>query len=214
MALVTIPLLGRARKSAGEMTFTKWKSLNVLKNKASNVSNPNTVNQQMRRSMFSALVETGRTFLPVFDLGFIAYRQQISQFNAFIRYNYGLLVQAGTAPSFTYDIDLMVTAKGPLTTTLISSVSGTNASANVVVTWPSSTQAPDQAATDYVRIIVYNKDTEAAGAEIGTIQRNAGTATIALSSPANTGDVINAYMFFSRSDNSMASDSQFLQATV
>lgn len=214
MALVTIPLLGRARKSAGEMTFTKWKSLNVLKNKASNVANPNTVNQQMRRSMFSALVEVGRMFLPVFDLGFIAYRQQISQFNAFIRYNYGGLVQAGTAPAFNFDLDLMVTSKGPLTPTAISGVSTSNGSLTVVVTWNPSTTAPDQAASDYVRIIVLDKDNEATGTEIGTITRGIGTASITISAAVTTGDDINAYLFFSRSDNSMASDSSFRQITV
>ena len=214
MALVTIPLLGRARKSAGEMTFTKWKDKNVLKNKASNVANPNTVNQQMRRSMFSYLVGVGRSLLPVSDLGFIAYRNTMSQFNAFIKYNYGISVTAGTAPAFNIiDADTVV-SKGPLTPTAISTLSGSNASAVVTFTFPTATSAPDQAGTDLVRLVVGNTTQGIFGYNIGSVPRSNGTATVTMPFPCATGDVLEGFLFFSRSDNSMCSDNTNLQDTV
>lgn len=214
MAIVTIPLLGRAKKSAGEMTFTKWKDKNVLKNKASNVANPNTVNQQMRRSMFAALVEVGRALLPVSDLGFVAYRNVMSQFNAFVKYNYGVFVTAGTAPAFNYVPGDLIISKGPLTPTAISTVAGSNGSATVTFTWATATTAPDQSPSDYVRLVCNNLNTTATGYNIGSILRSAGTATVILNSPCATGNVLEGFMFFSRSDNSMASDSVNLQTTV
>jgi hypothetical protein len=214
MAIVTIPLLGRAKKSAGEMTFTKWKDKNVLKNKASNVANPDTVNQQMRRGMFSTLVVSARTFLPVFDLGFVAYRNTMSQFNAFIKYNYGVLVTAGTAPAYSISAKDMIISKGPLSPTDITAVTATNASPNVTVTWPTAVLNPDQASTDLVRIVLYNEDSNGRGYNIGSIDRSAGTATIVMNSNNSTGDHLDAYLFFSRADNSMASDSRDSQIVV
>ena len=214
MAIVTIPLLGRAKKSAGEMTFTKWKNKNVLKNKASNVANPNTVNQQMRRGMFATLIQYGRYLLPVADLGFVAYRNVMSQFNAFVKFNYGSLVVAGTAPAYSINESALVIAVGPLTPTAISTLAGTNGSATVTFTWPTSTTAPDQAASDKVRLVVLNTTAGESGYNIGSTLRSAGTATVTLNAAAVTGDVLEGFMFFSRDDNSMASDSSNLQATV
>jgi len=214
MAIVTIPLLGRAKKSAGEMTFTKWKDKNVLKNKASNVANPNTVNQQMRRSMFSFLVVIGRALLPVSDLGFVAYRNSMSQFNAFVKYNYGQLVTTGTAPAYNEVPADMVISKGPLTPTNISTLAGSNGSATVTFTWPTALAAPDQAATDEVRMVVWNTTNDDIAYSIGSVARSAGTATVTMHTNCTTADVLEGFMFFSRADNSMASDSTNLQDTV
>jgi hypothetical protein len=214
MAIVQIPLLGRARRSAGEMTFTKWKDKNVLKNKASNVSNPNTVNQQMARGMFATLILFARTYLPVFDLGFVAYRNVMSQFNAFVKYNYGVLVSNGVAPAFNTNFKDMVISKGPLTPTAVTNATSANLSANVVITWPAAVTAPDQAPTDLVRVIVYNETSNAHTYNIGVVDRSAGTITLVLPVAALTGDVIDVSMFFSRSDGSIASDSRNLQITT
>jgi hypothetical protein len=214
MAIVQIPLLGRARRSAGEMTFTKWKDKNVLKNKASNVSNPNTVNQQMARGMFATLILFGRALLPVFDLGFVAYRNVMSQFNAFVKYNYGVLVTGGVAPAFNTNIKDMVISKGPLTPTAFTNGTSANLSANVVITWPAAVTAPDQAPTDLVRVIVYNETSNTHLYNIGVVDRSAGTITLVLPVAAVTADVIDIYMFFSRSDGSIASDSRNLQITT
>ena len=214
MAIVQIPLLGRARRSAGEMTFTKWKDKNVLKNKASQVSNPNTVNQQMRRAMFAYLVAAARQFLPVLDLGFIAYRNTMSQFNAFIKYNYGVYVTTGTAPAFNIvDVALLI-SKGPLTPTVPATVVATNGSATVSMTFATGTTAPDQASTDKAYAVWLNQDTGDYAYQLTPTLRSSGTIAGTLNGNATTGDVINGYLFFMRSDNSIASDTEVLQLTV
>lgn len=214
MAIVQIPLLGRARRSAGEMTFTKWKDKNVLKNKASQVANPNTVNQQMRRGMFNQLVTFGRMFLPVFDLGFIAYRNTMSQFNAAIKYNYGVYVQPGVAPAFTVNDGAMVFAKGPLTKTDPSTVVATNASAAVTMTFPTTTAAPDQATTDKAYGVWVNEDTGDYAYNITGVARSVGTMAATLNGAATTGDTVHGYLFFMREDGSIASDSEVLTIVV
>ena len=214
MAIVQIPLLGRARKSAGEMTFTKWKDKNVLKNKASNVANPDTVNQQMRRGMFAQLVVAARSLLPVLDIGFIAYRGVMSQFNAFIKYNYGTFVAAGTAPAFSVVPADMIISKGPLTPTSITTVTAVNASANVTVAFPTGTTAPDQAANDKAYLVVANETTHDQGYQLTATLRSSGAISATLSGNATSGDVVRAYLFFTRNDGSIASDTETDLVTV
>lgn len=214
MAIVQIPLLGRARKSAGEMTFTKWKDKNVLKNKASNVANPDTVNQQMRRGMFAQLVVIARNYLPVLDIGFIAYRGVMSQFNAFIKYNYGTFVAAGTAPAFSVVPADMIISKGPLTPTTITSITAVNASANVTVAFPTGTTAPDQAANDKAYLVVYNETTHDRGYQLTATLRSSGAISATLSGNATTADNVRAYLFFTRNDGSIASDTETDIVTV
>ena len=214
MAIVQIPLLGRARKSAGEMTFTKWKDKNVLKNKASNVANPDTVNQQMRRGMFAQLVVVARSYLPVLDIGFIAYRGVMSQFNAFIKYNYGTFVAAGTAPAFSVVPADMIISKGPLTPTTITSITAVNASANVTVAFPTGTTAPDQAANDKAYVVVYNETTHDRGYQLTPTLRSSGAISATLSGNATTANNVRAYLFFTRNDGSIASDTETDIVTV
>ena len=214
MAIVQIPLLGRARKSAGEMTFTKWKDKNVLKNKASNVANPDTVNQQMRRGMFAQLVVVARSYLPVLDIGFIAYRGVMSQFNAFIKYNYGTFVAAGTPPFLAVVPAEMIISKGPLTPTTITSITAVNASANVTVAFPTGTTAPDQAANDKAYLVVYNETTDDRGFQLTATLRSSGAISATLSGNATTADNVRAYLFFTRNDGSIASDTETDIVTV
>ena len=214
MAIVQIPLLGRARKSAGEMTFTKWKDKNVLKNKASNVANPDTVNQQMRRGMFAQLVVVARSYLPVLDIGFIAYRGVMSQFNAFIKYNYGTFVAAGTAPAFSVVPADMIISKGPLTPTTITSITAVNASANVTVAFPTGTTAPDQAANDKAYLVVYNETSHDRGYQLTPTLRSSGAISATLSGNATTANNVRAYLFFTRNDGSIASDTETDIVTV
>lgn len=212
--IVQIPLLGRARKSAGEMTFTKWKDKNVLKNKASQVANPNTVNQQMRRGMFSQLVTAGRLFLPVFDLGFIAYRNTMSQFNAFIKFNYGLYVTPGIAPAFNVVDSALIFAKGPLTPTVPTNVVATNSSAAVTMTFPTTTSAPDQAVNDNAYAVWLNENTGDYAYQLTPVLRSSGTIAGTLNGNATTGDTVHGYLFFMRADGTIASDSEAFTIVV
>lgn len=64
MTKVQNPIIGRAKGSAGGMTFSKNYSKNVMRAKAFEVSNPNTQAQQTQRGFFAELQEIVASFTP------------------------------------------------------------------------------------------------------------------------------------------------------
>jgi hypothetical protein len=57
MAIVSNPLIGKTKQSAGGITFTSWKGRNVMKNKATQVANPRTISQINQRNQFKGAVQ-------------------------------------------------------------------------------------------------------------------------------------------------------------
>lgn len=62
MAKVQNPVIGRSKGSAGGMTFSKVYDKNVMKAKAFEVSNPNTIAQQKQRSYFKIVSALAAVF--------------------------------------------------------------------------------------------------------------------------------------------------------
>ncbi len=83
--VVSNPLIGKSSGSMGGATFTTWKGKNVLKNKATSVANPNTINQQMRRSALEQTVAIFRANSAAINLGFKKKAVGMSAYNAFSR---------------------------------------------------------------------------------------------------------------------------------
>jgi len=194
----------------GNATFSKWKNVNVMKAKVFEPENPNTVNQQMRRSMFAFLVAAARALKPVSDLGFKAYSNVMSQFNAFVKFNYGGLASAGVAPNFVESLIDMVISKGTLTPTAIGSNVSVNASAIVTINFANITSAPDQAATDKAIAVAWNDTSGLIAYNVVGTDRSTGVVTVTMPAANVSGDSIYAYLFFMRADGSINSDSDAL----
>ena len=64
MAKVQNPVIGRAKGSAGGMTFNKVYNKNVMKAKIFEASNPNTAAQQVQRSYFKEVSALASFFTP------------------------------------------------------------------------------------------------------------------------------------------------------
>lgn len=60
------PWMGRAKKSAGGMTATKFGQDNILRSKPLEVTNPNTEAQQTQRNFFKLLIAFVSLFIPDF----------------------------------------------------------------------------------------------------------------------------------------------------
>jgi hypothetical protein len=213
-AVVQNPIIGRAFGKLANTVFSKWKNLNTLRSKPVQVANPDTPAQQMRRGMLSTLVEFGRGFISMLRIGFDGFHFKWTALNAFIRYNYGTLVVAGTPPNFNVDLSAMVISKGPLTVTGSSSVVATDASPTVTVNWPTALVGDDQANGDLAYILVVNEDTDAIARSAGAVARSAGTAAITMPSNSNSGDVVHTYIFFKSASSDAVSDSRHRAVTV
>lgn len=64
MAKVQNPVIGRSKGSAGGMTFAKVLQKNVMRAKAFEVSNPNTIAQQVQRNFFKSVSAQVAGFTP------------------------------------------------------------------------------------------------------------------------------------------------------
>jgi len=214
MAVVQNPITGRSRGKFSNAVFTKWKNLNVLKSKPLSVANPQTPAQVMRRGMFSQLVEFGRTFRSVIETGFTTFKDTETWMNSFIKYNNGVIVIPGAAPSFDVDLLTIITSRGPLTPTDVDSATAADGSADVTVNFSALVDGLDQTLLDKAFILVMNTTLGEFGVSAGTVARSAGTAVVTLSGTASTGDVIGVSLFFQSDNDGSVGDSINFSMTI
>ncbi len=94
--VVSNPLIGHSRKSMGNVTFTTWKGIDVLKNKAISVANPNTGKQIQQRSAFTQIVKLFRSAPDSIRAGFKKQAVKQSEFNAFMGSNMNIPIRSMT----------------------------------------------------------------------------------------------------------------------
>lgn len=207
MSVVQNPIIGRASGKFSTAILQKWKNKNVLRSKPLTVANPKTPAQTMRRSMFSALVEIGRNISPILIIGFNGFKSTLTWMNVFLQKNLDTFIVPGVAPNFMMVPTEGIISQGPLTITPITSVLGVDGSATVTVTYPTILSAPDQAATDFAHLVVFNFTQELTTYAVGSSSRCRADGSITLTMPANSvsGDQLYAYLFFERADGSMVS---------
>lgn len=87
MARVSNPLIGRSKNKVGNVVFSTWKGINVLKEKPASVANPRTDGQVRQRSAFATLVAIARQILPALQVSFRQMAVQMSAYNAFVKAN-------------------------------------------------------------------------------------------------------------------------------
>lgn len=86
MAKVQNPVIGRAKGSAGGMTFNKTYDKNIMKAKAFEVSNPNTASQQTQRDYFKTVSAQAAKLTPdMLRAIFPSKPKGISRRNAFFK---------------------------------------------------------------------------------------------------------------------------------
>ncbi len=113
MARVSNPLIGRSRNKIGNVVFSTWKGINVLKEKPATVANPRTDGQVSQRSAFSQIVAIARQILAAVQVSFRQQAIEMSAYNAFVKHNLteAFTISGGTA---TFVPENMVASKGTL----------------------------------------------------------------------------------------------------
>lgn len=96
-------LLGYARGSVGDVTFSRVKGNQVAKARNRNPSNPNTIPQAMQRSLFADAVRFyTRGVQNAFKFAFERKLENESDYNAFMRLNVNRGVRIGKTPESMY----------------------------------------------------------------------------------------------------------------
>lgn len=213
MARVQNTLIGKSSGSVGGATFSSWKGINVLKSKAITVANPKTQSQQNQRNRMSLLVALFRATSGALNIGFSKLASGMSAYNAFVQANLLPANFAGAAPSMTVVWANILTAKGTVAPTEITSVTATNASANVVIAFPSSPIPLGGSGDDVAVAVVYNETKDVYG-YVSTALRSTGTTTVVMPEVSATSDVLHVYLFFRNPLTGEVSDSIYEQDTV
>jgi len=214
MAVTQNTLIGRTRGSIGGVTFSKWKGLNVAKGKAENVQQPNTDAQLLQRSKMAIVVALYRSISSIVQTGFQSLAVNMSEFNAFTSYNIRNAVQALTATTAEWIYPAILVAKGSLTPTSVTGMSGATAQADVALDFSSALGAPDQSPLDgalAVALNVTNGDIAFIG---GSANRSNGNVTVTMNENLTSGDVIHGYLFFENETATEVSDSRYFTYTV
>lgn len=96
-------LLGYARGSVGDVTFSRVKGNQVAKARNRNPANPNTIPQAMQRSLFADAVRFyTRGVQNAFKFAFERKLENESDYNAFMRLNVNRGVRIGKSPESSY----------------------------------------------------------------------------------------------------------------
>lgn len=114
-------LLGYARGSVGDVTFSRVKGNQVAKARNRNPANPNTIPQAMQRSLFADAVRFyTRGVQNAFKFAFERKLENESDYNAFMRLNVNRGVRIGKTPDSMYPaIGDWLVADGSITPPII-----------------------------------------------------------------------------------------------
>lgn len=213
-AIVSNPLIGRAKQSMGGATFTSWKGKNVLKNKATSVANPKTDKQLQQRDAFSQMVAAFRQAPGAIKAGFKKQAVGMSEFNAFMKYNVPSAFDMSAPPAATFDPALASTGKGTINPVAITTAIVDKSDLTATVTFPPAASQPGQSASDLAIITAYNITKEDWTGGVTTDLRSSGTAQIAIPGEWEVGDETYVYLSFKNELSAESSDSTYETATI
>lgn len=210
MAVVHNTLIGRARGSVGNATFTQWKGLNILKEKIAIMTNPRSANQQANRTRFTALLGFAKLWRPLLQIGFKEYAGTMSWMNRFmsVNSNNGFLTWDDNNGTWVPHNELVVISEGSLypTVPIISDDSKTS----IVITFDAE-PINNQSGGDFVMsLLITPTETKFL---IGSVIRDAGTFTFTATA-STVGDPFYIITFFMSSDGRIVSNSIGLQGVL
>lgn len=206
MAITQNPLIGRAKQSAGGMTFTTWKGKNVLKTKATSVANPKTEGQLTQRAKMTALVSIFRAASAAVNIGFAARAVGKSAFNAFTSNNLKTVELTEGLNAVSINPATLVFADGSLTPTpsLVKAASVSNR--EIEVDWNGNSEG-NQHANDVLNCVMVNEKGNVIGTKINEVPRNAANHSFDFTDVGTSNGTYSFVFFFSTVDGRNASPS-------
>lgn len=204
MAVTQNNLIGAARGSAGNMTFSSWKGLNVLKNKPASVANPRSDGQVAQRSVITQLVAIFRQVPSALRTAFRQYATGMSAYNAFVKYNADEAFTISGAVA-TFVASSFNAAKGTLGA-LVDFARTLDTGRTYDFTWTDNTGESNANASDIFHVLVISSNGLEVYEEDTTRTRAQASGSVTIpGSWSLTGARFCGY--FVKADGSMASDS-------
>jgi len=196
MARVSNTLIGPSSGRVGNAVFSTWKGINVLKEKPASVANPNSDNQQMRRSAMSQVVSIFRQAPAAIRAGFKKLAIGKSEWNAFASNALRFAFDFSVPPTATLvPADLLI-SKGTITSSSITLITADRSANTVVVTFPNTAADPGQSLTDKAILVAYNSDLDDWTGSTTSAARSTGTASIAMPAAWAAAENIVVYLAF------------------
>ena len=154
MAVVSNPLIGKSKQSAGGVTFTSWKGRNVLKNKATSVANPQTPAQVANRNQFSGVSKFYSKYRAVFSLAMLRMMGNMTDGNKFAMLNKSFF-ETDSVGILNANLPSVVAAIGDLGEIRLISVVF-NVGSNFEVAYDYTPNPLKSQVTDKIRVIVFD----------------------------------------------------------
>lgn len=201
--------LGSYRGKAGGTIGTSWKGIAVVKAMPLSVANPNSTLQQSQRGAFSQCVSVARLLLsdlikPYWD----PFSKRMSGYNSFIKQNIKAFDKNGLVkPGDFYSSRGILKGVDGLG---ITSLAGDE---SFQVTWLDNSGQGDAQELD-IAVYVWFNATQKTWHFFNGINGRADTAETVSDPSIEEGDVIDFWIFFTRSDKSKVSDSSYKQFVV
>lgn len=214
MSIPQNTLIGKTRRSIGNVTFSTWKGINVMKSKPITVANPRTDKQKMQRSAQAQLVALARQMPSAIKLGFNQLAIAMSAYNAFISYNIKNAFDFSAPPNAAIDYTRFLAAKGTIQPTLLTSSSINVAANNYVFAWSGSTLAVGQSANDRFVCVAIDQATNKVEVFDTGILRSVGAATCHSANDLTVNTSVTLYTFFVSEDGKKSETSTFVQFPI
>ncbi len=214
MSVVSNPLIGNARQSMGGATFSRWKGIQVLKNKATVVANPKTPAQIAQRSAFTQTVAYFRSNAAAIRAGYKKLAVKQSEFNAFASEAIKNAFDLSAPPLATFDPALLFISRGTIEATNATLVTADRSANTIVATFPITTDGVGQGAGDTAILSAFNVTKNESAGNATSAARSSGTASIPMPASWAVADTLRVYLGFSNPTSNESSDSSNSAATI
>lgn len=203
MARITGNILGNYDQSAGNLTFTTWKGIQVMKSKAEKVNNPQTQGQMTQRNRLAAITFYNSWLRAMYLAGFAKLAIGKSEYNVFSSRNMMSATQAD--PTMVRHLVLANLQLSAGNTGNPSVVSAINSAGQIKIEWDTAPIFPTDSGQDkvYACAIIQPSGTELTReAIVGTITTSIAveeraTGEVIFDAPENvtTGTTVHTYLF-------------------
>lgn len=197
-------VVGKGKGSAGDVTASTWRGVKYLKQKATQVRQPNTAGQQNQKAAFALCVVYMRLLLTAIQSSFNKLAVKKSQANVFMQKN--------MATGFTASGDIavcnpasMIVSDGTLSGAA-SVTKDTPSGRSIKISWINNAFGQNNDADDLVRLVAVNSVGEAYSFNNGVVRADASDTIVIPGSTSMAS--FSYYLYFTTADASNASESQ------
>jgi hypothetical protein len=204
MSKISSGILGGFSGKVGNVVGAKWKGIDTMKIKPSNIRNPKTPRQLDQRTRFSTIIGFLKPMAEFIRVSFRPYAKKMTQFNAAMSYNLQHAI-TGTYPNYSVDFSKALVSRGSLTEA-INGAATSPSKGNVVFTWSDNTGSGSALSSDKAMLLAYNPSKQQAVSNITNVERDTATATLTVPDDFS-GNLIHLYLSFANAEGSKVSNS-------